>query len=273
MQFNGLVWSRMWQRIITAMIAGAGFLVVLVVGGTVYLALLAVIATVGYREFCQMIRIRMFSVESIIGFLYLWSIFLLIAAPDTSVDISAFTVTVGFLFAWLTWTVLSRNEVTFDTVAYLFAGAVYIGAGFAFMGLTRFLQDGLLLTLFIITVTWVSDSAAYFVGKRWGKRKLWPVISPNKTIEGSMAAVVSAGVVGILFWTFFNDSLSFANILVLSLVISIVGQLGDLIESALKRAHKVKDSGYLLPGHGGVLDRFDSLLFTFAFLHIFQLIG
>src|SRR5690606_22114913 len=102
---------------------------------------------------------------------------------------SPFAVTIAFLFVWLMWTVLSRNKVTFGKVGTLFSGAIYVGSGFAFMTLTRFMEDGLLLTLFVIGVTWASDSGAYFVGKRWGRHKLWPAISPRKTIEGSFAAI------------------------------------------------------------------------------------
>ena len=264
----------MWQRTTTAALAGIGFLSILIFGGKLYLVLLAVIATIAYREFCQMLHIPWFRLESLIGLLYLWSIFFLLAIPDPPVDISPFTVTMVFLFVWLTWTVISRNRVTFNTVGYMLAGAIYIGAGFAFMALTRSIENGLLLTLFVIIVTWASDSGAYFVGKKWGKRKLWPVISPNKTIAGSVAAIFCAFLVGILFGLLFREELfTVSGALALAVIISIVGQLGDLIESALKRAHAVKDSGRSLPGHGGMLDRFDSLLLTFAFLHIFQLIG
>lgn len=263
----------MWKRIVTAVVAGGGFLAVLIVGGNVYLALMAAIATIGFSEFCQIIGTSLLRVESIIGLLYLWAIFFLIAVPLAAVELSPFTVTIFFLFIGLIWTVLSRNHVTFNQVAYLLIGAMYIGVGFAFMTYTRFLTNGLLLTLFVIAVTWTSDSGAYFVGKRWGKRKLWPAISPNKTIAGSMAAIVCAILTGLVFWLFFAQIFTLRMAVTLSIIISIVGQVGDLIESALKRAHDVKDSGSLLPGHGGMLDRFDSLLFTFVVLHLLQMLG
>lgn len=262
----------MWQRLFTAVVAGIAFLTVLTLGGKVYFALMLLLATIGYREFCQMMHIPMFRIENMAGIVYVWFIFFVIVDPQ-SINISPFTLTVGFLLAWLTWTVLSRNEVTFHTVGSLFTGALYIGAGFAFMALTRFLEDGLLLTLYVLAVTWASDSGAYFIGKRWGQKKLWPAISPNKTVAGSLGGILCAGIVGGLFGKGFPHLFEAPNAFVLAVMISIVGQLGDLIESALKRTHEVKDSGRLLPGHGGVLDRFDSLLFTFLFLHVFQLLG
>lgn len=260
----------MWKRIVTAVIAGGGFLAVLVLGGNIYLTLMAAIATIGYSEFCQMIRTPLFRVESIIGFLYLWSIFFLVAVPHANTQFSPFIVTIIFLFIWLIWTVISRNQVTFNKVSYLLSGAIYIGAGFAFMTHTRFLANGLLLTLFVIVVTWASDSGAYFVGKRWGKRKLWPAISPNKTIEGSLAAIICALLASSLFSILFNEIFTLKMVLTLAVIISIVGQIGDLVESALKRTHGVKDSGSLLPGHGGLLDRFDSLLFAFVVFNLLQ---
>lgn len=269
-----MVWSRMWQRILTAVVAGGGFLAVLSLGGNAYLTLLAAIAGIAYGEYCEMRRISWFRVESVVGLLYVWFLFFLLAVPKPFAAISPFTVTIVFLFVWMLWTVISRNRVTVDTVGYLFVGALYIGAGFAFMAATRFVQDGLWVSLFVIAVTWVTDSGAYLVGKRWGKHKLWPAISPKKTVEGSIAGVVFASLTGILFGTLFKGSLfSLPDAFLLAVLISVLGQLGDLIESALKRANNVKDSGHLLPGHGGMLDRFDSLLFTFMCLHIFQLIG
>lgn len=262
----------MWQRIFTAIVAGIVFLTVLTIGGKAYFILMLLLATVGYREFCQMMHIPMLRVENLIGIAYLWLIFFSIAEP-LLMPFSPFMLTIGFLLTWLTWTVLSRNEVTFHTISSLFAGALYIGAGFAFMTFTRFLEEGLLLTLYVLAVTWASDSGAYFIGKRWGQKKLWPAISPNKTVAGSLGAILCASIVGGLFGKGLPHLFDVPNAFVLAIMISIVGQLGDLIESALKRTHEVKDSGRLLPGHGGVLDRFDSLLLTFLFLHVFQLLG
>lgn len=253
--------------------AGVGFLTVLLIGGKLYLALMAVIATVGFSEFCHIVRTSMLRAEAVISLLYLWIIFFLIAVPQPFAALSPFNVTLVFLFVGLIWTVLSRNEVTFNQMTYLLGGAIYIGAGFALMASTRFLQDGFLLTLFVIAVTWASDTGAYFVGRRWGKRKLWPAISPNKTIEGAVAAIGCAIIVGVLFPVFFADVFTIVFAFWLAIFISIIGQVGDLIESALKRAHDVKDSGTILPGHGGVLDRFDSLLFSFAVLHVLHIFG
>jgi phosphatidate cytidylyltransferase len=105
-----------------------------------------------------------------------------------------------------------------------------------------------------------------------GKRKLWPEISPNKTVEGSLGGVICALAVAVVFIIFTNITESLIGLLIITAILSVFGQIGDLVESALKRHYNVKDSGNILPGHGGILDRFDSLLFVLPLLHFFHLL-
>jgi phosphatidate cytidylyltransferase len=114
------------------------------------------------------------------------------------------------------------------------------------------------LLFFVLVITWVGDTAAYFVGRTIGKRKLAPVLSPNKTWEGAIASIVGALLVAIAFASRLNIPLQ--HLLGMAAVGNIAGQAGDLFESAFKRSAGVKDSGTLLPGHGGVLDRIDALI-------------
>ena len=131
--------------------------------------------------------------------------------------------------------------------------------------------DKVLLALFIV---WATDSGAYLGGTRYGRRKLLPKVSPNKTIEGSIGGILSAVLVSAIFM-FIRPQVatpySFVTMLLLTVVFSIAGQFGDLVESAITRHFGVKDSGKFIPGHGGVLDRFDSLLFVFPLMHLFGL--
>jgi phosphatidate cytidylyltransferase len=176
------------------------------------------------------------------------------------------------LILFFLWMVASRNHVTIGELAYLFIGSLYIGYGFSYMIQARLITDGLAWSLLAVLVTFASDTGAYFVGKKMGTRKLWPSISPNKTVEGSLGGVVAALLVSAVVALLFPRLGTAAFVMAVGLLISVAGQFGDLIESAIKRTAGVKDSGALLPGHGGVLDRFDSLLLVFPVLHVAQLI-
>jgi phosphatidate cytidylyltransferase len=116
--------------------------------------------------------------------------------------------------------------------------------------------------LFVLAVPILSDSAAYFAGTRFGRHKLWPSVSPQKSMEGAAAGLLAAVAVSLAFGAFADASPG--PLIALGLVMGVMSQFGDLFESALKRASGAKDSGSLLPGHGGALDRVDSLLFACA---------
>ena len=140
-------------------------------------------------------------------------------------------------------------------------GALYIGYGFRYLIELR--QISLDLVIFQFAIIFATDSGAYIVGRRFGKHKLAPQLTPNMTIEGSLGGIVSAVVIAVLYNYFFDPHLGGSeHYILLAMALSVLGQLGDLVESAFKRHFGVKDSGKFLPGHGGVLDRFDSTLFT-----------
>jgi len=144
-------------------------------------------------------------------------------------------------------------------------GSVYVVMGFYLFFQARN-EQGLAFVLLVLFSIWATDSGAYFVGRKWGKHKLAPSISPNKTIEGSIGGIVVAWIVAIFFQFIHPVEQNLLSLFILVTVISVAGQVGDLIESAVKRHVDVKDSGNILPGHGGILDRFDSLLFVFLVL-------
>jgi phosphatidate cytidylyltransferase len=139
--------------------------------------------------------------------------------------------------------------------------------------------EGLLLLVFPLAVTWISDSAAFFVGSYFGTRKMAPTVSPGKTVEGGVASLGTAIVVGaLLAWLLLdlhsNDLVALCSGAVMGLLMSVTVQMGDLAESLFKREAGVKDSGTLLPGHGGVLDRFDALVFTIPLTYaLIRLVG
>ena len=161
--------------------------------------------------------------------------------------------------------------VSFEAIVLLLGG-LYAGLGFRFMMLAR--AESLWMMLYALLIVWVTDSGAYLIGRKIGKNKLAPHISPNKTWEGSIGGSLSAVVIVGAYLYFVQAAFpySFSTMLLWTLVFSVGGQLGDLIESAFKRHYGVKDSGKILPGHGGILDRFDSLLFVLPLMHFAGLI-
>lgn len=154
----------------------------------------------------------------------------------------------------------------FNQIAIKFFGIFYIALLFSYVILLRACSDGTNLLFFLLFVTWAGDTGAYVVGSWKGKNALCRKISPKKTIEGALGSIVSGVLISFLCRMFFLEKMSILNCLVLGVGINLMNQFGDLSESVIKRAFGVKDSGSILPGHGGVLDRIDSLLFAAPFL-------
>ncbi|HLV14102.1 MAG TPA: phosphatidate cytidylyltransferase [Xanthomarina sp.] len=146
----------------------------------------------------------------------------------------------------------------------------YLSSGFVFLVLIANYHHTFnpLVILGAFILVWTNDTCAYLVGKNFGKQKLFPSISPKKTVEGFLGGLFFACVASYFIATF-TDTLNFNHWLILSIIISVFGTLGDLIESKFKRQAGVKDSGVIMPGHGGLLDRFDSIIFAAPFIYLF----
>lgn len=137
---------------------------------------------------------------------------------------------------------------------------------FVFLYLIRTLHNGWLWVLFLLLGTWASDTFAYFVGKSIGAHKLAPALSPKKTIEGAVGGLLGSALVAVAM-AFFAHIASYPRAVLLGLAVGLMALLGDLVESTIKRQANSKDSGKLIPGHGGILDRFDSILLTAPFIY------
>ena len=145
-------------------------------------------------------------------------------------------------------------------------GVLYTGLPFLFLVNLRDTPNGHLQVVGVLLIVWVGDTAAYYGGRWLGRHKLAPRVSPGKTWEGAVSSVVVAGVAGCLYMKYALPHLPLVFAAFIAVTVNIAGQLGDLAESALKRGAGVKDSGTLLPGHGGLLDRVDALLFAIPVL-------
>lgn len=148
-----------------------------------------------------------------------------------------------------------------DSALTLF-GMLYLGLTLCTLSMTRLLPQGEWLIFFLLLVTWASDTGAYYVGTLYGRHRLAPTISPKKTVEGLVGGFFGAILVAYAARWWFLPELSGLDCLILATLLTITGLWGDLTESAMKRSVGMKDSGGILPGHGGMLDRLDSLLFT-----------
>jgi phosphatidate cytidylyltransferase len=148
-------------------------------------------------------------------------------------------------------------------------GVLYVGFFIAHAVLLRATTDGWRWVLFTIFTSMASDTGGYFAGRAWGRHKLAPAISPSKTVEGALGAVAGAMFMGWLCGVVFHPAVGWREALLLGAAISVLAQLGDLCESALKRAFGAKDSGWIIPGHGGILDRLDSIVFPMVFAYYY----
>ena len=263
----------MKERIITAIVAMALFIPLVWLGGIPFTLAIYALATIALYEILRMKQIRLVSIPGALALINLYVLLLPLKYEETLLGWTGhdkMTLVYVLVFMLLLYAVLVKNTFTYDDAAFVFFGMLYIGIGFYYLIETR--MDGLIYVVFALLIVWTTDSGAYFTGRKFGKKKLWPEISPNKTVEGVYGGVLAAIVFAfVLNWLFpFADSL--LQLLFVTIAASIIGQFGDLAESAIKRHYHVKDSGTLLPGHGGILDRFDSLLFVIPLLHFLHFV-
>jgi phosphatidate cytidylyltransferase len=163
--------------------------------------------------------------------------------------------------------------VAVGRLGLLLLGVLYVGFFIPHVALLRQQPEGWRWVLFTVYSAMGSDSGAYFAGRAYGRRKLMPAVSPSKTVEGAVGGLVGAAIIGALCWLVFFRELPLGETLGVAVAIGVLAQLGDLCESALKRGFGAKDSGWIIPGHGGILDRLDSLLFPFVFSYYYYAVA
>lgn len=230
------------------------------------------LASVALYEALKMRNLKLLSPPGIISLVLLW-IFMMPKEFSGFLDEWDYTKLELFFLGtllFLTYTVITKNRFTYEDVAFSLLSILYVGIGFYYFIETR--EASLTYVFYSLFIIWATDSGAYFIGRAMGKNKLWPDISPNKTTEGFIGGIISALIVAALFSFFANMGVSVFILMIATAFLSVFGQIGDLVESAMKRHFNVKDSGSILPGHGGMLDRFDSLLFVWPLIHLFHLL-
>ena len=263
----------MKQRVMWGAIALLILLPFLLSGGLSFQVFAGLLAMIGVAEMLRMKRLEFFSIEGVLAMLGAFVLTVPLDNYFTSLPLdSSFSVYGLLVFLLLAGTVLNSDDYSFDDVSYPIAASLYVGIGF--QNLVNARISGLDKVLFALFIVWATDIGAYMIGRRFGRRKLLPKVSPNKTIEGSLGGIVCAVIVALIFMLVDKAVYTphnFFAMLIYVVLFSVFGQFGDLVESAIKRHFGVKDSGKLIPGHGGILDRFDSMIFVFPMMHLLGL--
>ena len=230
--------------------------------------LLGIFMLIGLREFSALVDLHYKTVLLPALFLYMTS-FLYHYQATLDIKVIKIAGAFGLLVLFIPFIYFIFDRISLSMLARLYLAIFYLALPFS---LALGIDSKLLLSIFFII--WASDSFAYLTGKNFGKHKLAEKISPKKTIEGVVGGLAGGLIIAYLIYRYsgWELMLKLPQFLILTLIIVIFGTLGDLLESRFKRLAKVKDSGNVIPGHGGILDRLDSFIFAVPFVYVFLLI-
>ncbi len=255
------------RKVWMALIMVPPVLLLIILGPPSILHLMVLLATFfGLREYYNLVFPRSIGIERAVG-IGLGLILSIILSFGMMKEISPFLVIILLVLSILFMAASKDLSSTISEMGMTLFGILFIGFLLAYVSLIRNMPDGRRWVLFLIATVWAGDISALLVGSFLGRHKLYPRISPNKTFEGLGGAIVGSITVAVAFALLFLPRLQTGVCIPLAIGIGILGQLGDFTESMLKRSAHVKDSGTLIPGHGGMLDRLDSFLFSAPFLH------
>lgn len=276
LEMNQSTFDSLRKRILTGLVLIGIISVCVYAGALGFLVLILFLNEAGLLEYQRLVRRAGFQVQqvtapliSFAGLIVVW----LTATQQFSYGPLLFFLLAPILVLFIE--VFRKTVTPFENAALCVLGLIWVSLPFALFMLTGFLpltsgnyQPQFIISYFILL--WSSDSGAFFMGKSIGKHKLLPRVSPNKTWEGSLGGLLASFVAAFLNHLLF-ESFSLAHWIALAVLVVITGTLGDLAKSILKRSVGVKDAGTLLPGHGGILDRFDSLIGSAPFVFLYLL--
>ncbi len=254
-----MFWVRFRSSVVLMIIAAA----TLIAGGNVLFAVILAISLIGMMELYRVIQIN----KTFIGALgyaaaIVYDVMILLKLENYNM-----LLIIVFLLLLMLAYVFSYPKFRVEEISIIFFGLFYVAVMLSFVYKVRMLDDGILLVWLIFIGAWGSDTCAYLVGTLIGKHKILPRLSPKKSLEGCIGGVVGAAILGFIYASVFKDKIAGvsnpqAAYAIICGASSIISQLGDLAASAIKRNHDIKDYGQLIPGHGGILDRFDSIIFV-----------
>lgn len=236
---------------------------VLIPGGDILFAAILTISLIGMYELYKIVNIHK-SILGFVGYLSNTIWFVLIRTNHKDMGIMLMMITIMLMMAVYVF-LTPRYQDSHVSLAVL--GIIYVGVMLSFIYQTRCLDDGIWIIWLVFVGSWGSDTCAYCTGILIGKHKLAPKVSPGKSIEGSIGGIVGAALLGVVYAVIVGNRLNGISNPIIAFSImgsasSVISQIGDLAASAIKRNHNVKDYGNLIPGHGGIMDRFDSVFFT-----------
>lgn len=260
----------MGKRILTGVIGIPVLLGLLYLGGVPWLIFIAALIAIASFEMARIAKNMNYQ-------LALWAIWLSEAVMIGAVFLenehwASLGLAVGFLLI-IFQGVFAYPRVSLEEMALSFMTIIYVGWSMCHLIILE--QQSVILLVYLFLAIWGSDSGAYFAGRFFGKHKLAPNLSPKKTKEGSVGGILCAVLLVVGYSVYLGEGAMFTLPLsiVFGVVISIIGQIGDLAESMIKRFAQVKDSGNILPGHGGILDRFDSIIMAAPFVSYIFIFG
>ncbi len=242
--------------------------------------LFSILLVFGVYEFAKMTSVNFYAGIVIAGVAYYlfynasYNIFENKDVSNNTLAVNSLTIFTILISIRLLYFLFQKNDKKFDIITQylLLIGYIifpFILTNYVPIGTKGYNSDILISILILI---WTNDTFAYLVGKNFGKTKLFPSVSPKKTIEGFVGGLIFSVIGGILLAKYFIEAKHLYFWVIIAIIVSIFSTLGDLIESKLKRVAGVKDSGTIMPGHGGILDRLDSIIFVIPFINLFYLI-
>ena len=259
-------------RILSAAIMiPAAILVVIYAPPAYFLAGIGLLGTVCLYEYFGLIRSMGVKVQPLFGYLLFWILLIALRQGRFPFNMVLALVLLANFLSTMWRTQQSVRERATALMSELF-GVLYLALCLYPALPVRYDFGnalGLHWFLILLVVVWTGDTAALAIGKKLGRKRFAPILSPKKTYEGAIAGLLGGVFAAAILQNFFLPDLPLRHVLIVSVLLGIFGQLGDLAESMLKRAAEIKDSSQLIPGHGGVLDRMDSLLFAFPVLYIY----
>jgi phosphatidate cytidylyltransferase len=261
------------KRWITALIALPFLIIIISKGGAFIFSLcLCIGAAIAFYEYLSIVFKPNFSFKDpllIIGILssaaIIWSFYF------NNIKLFGFFIIADFfLCAFISFFKYKKEPYIIENIIKQVFGLIYIALFISFMVLIRNSEGGIIWIYLLLLLVGAGDTGAFYTGSYFGKTKLCPSVSPNKTIEGSLGGLFLCIIIGCFIKFFFISDISWVKAFLMFVSVNIAGQAGDLFESELKRFSHVKDSGKILPGHGGILDRIDALLFAAPVVYLFK---